>query len=120
LQDALKDGATWFEGSDAKPDALTNGSIMRVGPIGLLAWADPTSQSCWANGVLSSHLTHQAPLCKEACSALGVAVAAAINAKVNGADPVMTVLDALEKTCPYTDCELRKTISSAASAWFPS
>ena len=100
--------ASWFEGSDAKPDALTNGSIMRVrinhtlvassviftsnnltslcipqvGPIGLLAWRDPASPAAWANGVLSSHVTHQAPLCKEACAALGVAVAAAVRAKV--------------------------------------
>jgi hypothetical protein len=101
--DSLQEGASWFEGSDAKPDALTNGSIMRVGPIGLLAWRDPTSQAAWANGVLSSHVTHQAPLCKEACAALGVAVAAALNAKVNGTDPVPTVLDALEHSCPYTD-----------------
>lgn len=108
--DALKDGATWFEGSDAKPEALTNGSIMRVGPIGLLSWRDPTSQSCWANGVLSSHVTHQAPLCKEACSALGVAVAAAVKAKARGDDPVSTVLDALKLMCPYTDCELRNSL----------
>ena len=101
--DKLADGASWFEGSDEKPDALTNGSIMRVGPVGLLAWADPTSQSAWANGVLSSHVTHQASLCKEGCSALGVAVAAAVAAKVAGADPVSAVLDALGETCPYTD-----------------
>eukprot|EP01043_Picozoa_sp_COSAG02_P034379 COSAG02_NODE_2399_length_8948_cov_21.873771_7_plen_474_part_00 len=101
--DALQEGASWFEGSDAKPDALTNGSIMRVGPIGLLAWRNPTSPSAWANGVLSSHVTHQAPLCKEACAALGVAVAAAVRAKTRGEDPVTTVLDALGKTCPYTD-----------------
>jgi ADP-ribosylglycohydrolase len=101
--DSLQEGASWFEGSDAKPDALTNGSIMRVGPIGLLAWRDPTSQAAWANGVLSSHVTHQAPLCKEACAALGVAVAAAVRAKTRGDDPVTAVLDALEHSCPYTD-----------------
>ena len=32
-----------------------------------------------------------------------MAVAAALNAKVNGTDPVTTVLDALEHSCPYTD-----------------
>ena len=32
--DALRDGASWFDGSDSKPEALTNGSIMRMGPIG--------------------------------------------------------------------------------------
>jgi ADP-ribosylglycohydrolase len=40
--DKLANGASWFEGSGGeKSDALTNGSIMRVGPIGLLSWRDP-------------------------------------------------------------------------------
>ena len=40
--DSLQEGASWFEGSGGeKSDALTNGSIMRVGPIGLLSWRDP-------------------------------------------------------------------------------
>lgn len=62
-----------------------------------------TSQASWANGVLSSHVTHQAPLCCEACAALGVAVAAAVHAKSAGADPVTTVLDALGEVCTLTD-----------------
>ena len=66
--DALAAGASWLDGSGGeKADALTNGSIMRMGPIGLLGWNHPTSSSMVANCVLSSHLTHQAPLCKEAC-----------------------------------------------------
>jgi ADP-ribosylglycohydrolase len=40
--DKLANGASWFEGSGGeKSDALTNGSIMRVGPIGVLSWRDP-------------------------------------------------------------------------------
>ena len=56
-----------------------------------------------SNCVLSSHLTHQAPLCKEACVALGCAIAASLRAKTTGADPVAAVLDALEEVCHLTD-----------------
>jgi hypothetical protein len=68
---------------------------MRVGPLGLLAWRHPTAPATSAAGVLSSHLTHQAPRCKEACAALAVAVAAAAAAAAAGADPVAGVLEAL-------------------------
>ena len=75
--DALAAGASWLDGSGGeKADALTNGSIMRMGPIGLLGWNHPTSSSMVANCVLSSHLTHQAPLCKEACKLLRYSIAA--------------------------------------------
>ena len=76
---------------------------MRMGPIGCLGWHQPTSSSMVSNCVLSSHLTHQAPLCKEACVALGCAIAASLRAKTTGADPVAAVLDALEEVCNLTD-----------------
>lgn len=76
---------------------------MRVGPIGLLWWQAPACQASWASGVLSSHITHQAPLCKEACASLGVATAAATAAGAAGTDPVPAVLAALAGRTPYTD-----------------
>eukprot|EP01048_Picozoa_sp_COSAG05_P021611 COSAG05_NODE_4034_length_1707_cov_1.266791_2_plen_190_part_01 len=112
-------GQSWYEASNTAADKLTNGSIMRVGPIGLLAWRAPSSQASWANGVLSSHVTHQAPLCKEGCAALGVAVAAAVQAKANAAeDPVAAVLEHLESRCPYTDYSrmLKAMLSAGAAA----
>eukprot|EP01047_Picozoa_sp_COSAG01_P068214 COSAG01_NODE_9807_length_2339_cov_1.695089_2_plen_207_part_00 len=98
--------------------ATQNGSIMRVGPIGLLAWRSPSSQASWANGVLSSHVTHQARLCKEGCAALGVAIAAALQAKAAGAEPVEAVLSHLDGITPYTDYTgmLRSMLAAAAAA----
>ena len=64
----------------------------------------PLSKAGRDCGCRSSHMTHQAPLCKEACAALATAVAAATLAKVQATDPVAAVLSALSAdTMPYTD-----------------
>ena len=95
-------GTTGPQGAPGAPSGLSNGSVMRVGPLGLLHWREngttphrnliglgggseglfmradqPGSASAWADGCLSSVITHTQPFCIEAAAALSTVVSVA-------------------------------------------
>ena len=76
--------ATWMTAGAPGKMTSTNGSIMRVAPIGLLGWNEPTGQLLTANAVIQSHVTHHNPLCKAGSAAVAAAVAAALHARATG------------------------------------
>ncbi len=65
----------------ADPDSPSNGSLMRIAPIGI--WAGDPDRAAEA-AVRDSALSHPNPICLAACAAL----AAAISAGIGGADRV--------------------------------
>ena len=75
----------------------SNGSVMRVGALGLWGWADPTSVTNLENAVLSSHVTHSHPDCKIGATMLVIAVASAVHARAVGKDdPAEFIIKNLE------------------------
>lgn len=83
--DRLAEGYSWIYAGAGAP-RLSNGSVMRVGPLGLLNWADPGAPTSWAAGCLSSYLSHPQPLCMEAGAAMAtvVSIAAACAGDASG------------------------------------
>jgi ADP-ribosylglycohydrolase/fructose-1,6-bisphosphatase/inositol monophosphatase family enzyme len=57
-------------------ESQSNGSLMRVAPIGVWAAGDPARAAATAR--IDSALTHPHPLCLEACAAFCAAIAAAV------------------------------------------
>lgn len=71
-------GATTRRGIEGRPDAESesNGSLMRVSPIGIWAAGDPARAAHAARE--DSALTHPNPVCQEACAAYAAAIAAGV------------------------------------------
>ena len=71
-------GATTRRGIEGRPDARSesNGSLMRVSPIGIWAAGDPARAAHAARE--DSALTHPNPVCQEACAAYAAAIAAGV------------------------------------------
>ena len=65
----------------ARMESQANGSLMRCSPIGILGAHRPEAAAAWAR--VDSALTHPNPVCREACAAFVVAIAAG----VRGATP---------------------------------
>ena len=94
------DAATWLTAGTPGAKNLTNGSIMRVAPVGMLGWKEPRGQQLQADAAIQSHVTHHAPLCKAGSAAVGAAVAAALQARALGeTDLTAAVLRAMQE--PY-------------------
>ena len=89
--DRLVEGVSWLSAGSGGP-RLSNGSVMRVGPLGLLNWRQPASAQAWASGCLSSYLSHPQTLCMEAGAALATVTAVAA---AQGEDVVERSLEAL-------------------------
>jgi ADP-ribosylglycohydrolase/fructose-1,6-bisphosphatase/inositol monophosphatase family enzyme len=66
----------------ARHESQANGSLMRISPLGILGARRPAEAAAWAR--TDSGLTHPHPVCREACAAFVVAIAAAIG---GGAGP---------------------------------
>ena len=62
-------------------ESESNGSLMRISPVGIWAAGDPARAAATAR--IDSALTHPNPVCVEACAGFAAAVAAG----VGGADP---------------------------------
>ncbi len=60
----------------AHADSQSNGSLMRIGPLGIFGWRHPEKAACQA--LVDSSLTHPNEICMEACAAFVRAVAAAV------------------------------------------
>ena len=73
----------------ADPNSRSNGSLMRVAPIGI--WAASPARAA-ATAMADSALTHPHPVCRTACAAFAAAIAAA----VDGADPAAVLRVAME------------------------
>jgi ADP-ribosylglycohydrolase/fructose-1,6-bisphosphatase/inositol monophosphatase family enzyme len=71
-------GATTRRGIEGRPDAesQSNGSLMRVSPIGIWAAGDPARAARAARE--DSALTHPNPVCQESCAAYAAAIAAGV------------------------------------------
>ncbi|AKT36745.1 inositol monophosphatase family protein [Chondromyces crocatus] len=96
----------------ADPESQSNGSLMRVSPLGILGAGRPREAATWARE--DSALTHPHPVCREACAAYVAAIAAAIGgegvegayaaardeAARGGSEPVMKALSAAADTPP--------------------
>jgi ADP-ribosylglycohydrolase len=74
--DRINDGHSWMTAPRGSA-GLSNGSVMRVGPLGLLHAHQPGSAIAWADGCLSSVITHTQPMCIEAAAALATVVSVA-------------------------------------------
>ena len=73
-------------------ESQSNGSLMRVAPIGVWAAGDPARAAATAR--IDSALTHPHPVCLEACAAYCAAIAAAV-----GGASRQEMLDAALKHC---------------------
>ena len=95
--------------ADPDPDSQSNGSLMRVAPIGV--WAtDPENAARAAN--LDSALSHPHPVCRAACAAFAAAISAALggagrdemrDAALRHGSVEPAVLDAVRATAPPAD-----------------
>ena len=74
--DRITAGHSWMTAPRGAA-GLSNGSVMRVGPLGLLHAHRPGSAVAWADGCLSSVITHTQPMCIEAAAALATVVSVA-------------------------------------------
>jgi ADP-ribosylglycohydrolase len=74
--DRINEGHSWMT-APRGTKGTSNGSVMRVGPLGLLHAHQPGSAIAWADGCLSSVITHTQPMCIEAAAALSTVVSVA-------------------------------------------
>ena len=66
----------------ADPSRPSNGSLMRISPLGIFAAGRPEQAAEWARQ--DSSLTHPNPLCRDSCAVYAAAIASAI---ANGGNP---------------------------------
>jgi len=71
----------------------SNGSLMRVSPLGVFAAGRPDQAAAWARA--DSALTHPNIVCQEACAAFAAAIAAAVG---HGVDATFAYNVALQET----------------------
>jgi ADP-ribosyl-[dinitrogen reductase] hydrolase len=66
------------------PESQSNGSLMRISPLGIFGARQPEQAAAWARE--DSRLTHPHPACQEACAAYVFAVATAIGREAAAVD----------------------------------
>src|SRR5262249_37177270 len=66
----------------ADPTRPSNGSLMRISPLGIFGARQPVEAALWARE--ESRLTHPHPFCQDACAVYVSAIAAAL---ANGLSP---------------------------------
>jgi ADP-ribosylglycohydrolase/fructose-1,6-bisphosphatase/inositol monophosphatase family enzyme len=69
-------GRLRLAGKHASRDSQSNGSLMRVSPLGIFGAASPRDAAGWARQ--DSRLTHPHPACQEACAVFVAAIAEAV------------------------------------------
>jgi len=119
-----KAGADWLRAGKGSETSTSNGSCMRVGPLGLLlaAVGDPCDAEVQPAVTLlshaSSHLTHQSELCKVGAASVAAAVAAACragsiaDAEVDTATVVASVLAAVDAQSSLLGSVVREMLRS--------
>jgi ADP-ribosylglycohydrolase len=96
----------------ANPESQSNGSLMRISPLGIFGAGRPSQAADWA--LLDSQLTHPHPVCCDSCAVYVVALAAAIG---EGFSPQKTYEAALAETRRRgIDAEVLGALERARSA----
>jgi ADP-ribosyl-[dinitrogen reductase] hydrolase len=96
----------------ASRESQSNGSLMRISPIGIWGYAlQPREIAEYAR--IDSSLTHPHQVCQDACAALAVAIARGISMGKGAEDVYRHTLDFAEKSaCP----EIVQTLRDAAKS----
>lgn len=98
----------------SRPDAVSqsNGSLMRISPLGIFGAGRPREAATWARQ--DSLLTHPHPICQEACAAFVAAIATAISQGCGPRDCHKAAV--LEASRPEGSPAVRAALERAAGA----
>jgi ADP-ribosylglycohydrolase/fructose-1,6-bisphosphatase/inositol monophosphatase family enzyme len=96
----------------ASQTSQSNGSLMRVSPLGIFGVGRPTEAAGWARQ--DSRLTHPHPVCQDACAVFVAALATAIHSGGNPQKCYEAALQEAERSS--IQASVRKALEAAAQA----